>query len=71
MGWCSHETLCCHLSALDPAGARVLVVSSPAVHAELLALAQRGGLPQQLLDQVGAVCGLIKLNSPSCRVLPI
>ena len=29
----------------------MLVVSSPAVHAELLALAQRGGLPQQLLDQ--------------------
>jgi hypothetical protein len=37
-----------------PAGARVLVVSSPAVHAELLALVERApdALPPALLDQV-------------------
>jgi hypothetical protein len=37
------------------AGARVLVVSSPAVHGELMRVAQRGGgaLPQRLVDEVG------------------
>lgn len=37
------------------AGARVLVVSSPSVHAELLGLSERGALPPDLLDQLGLV----------------
>ncbi len=46
----------------------MLVVSSPAVHAELLALAQHGNLPQQLLDQAspGTATTLRVLGSP-CR----